>query len=85
MSDPTRPLAQRTPDEIGAYADDHLIMALAAAEHLTSDRQTAEDYVRDRLVAISDSWPTHDDLVTEETRRRMTRLRDVLTHREGQS
>lgn len=82
--DITTPLEQFTPDQLGAYVDDHLVMALRAAAVLytnldpRTDRQLAEDYLRDRLVAISDSYPTLPELATTEARRKMDRLRRSL-------
>lgn len=73
-NDPTAPLAERTPEQIAQYVDDHIIMALVGAEYLHPDRDTAEDYVRDRLVAMSDSWPERKPLESEDSRRRMSRL-----------
>lgn len=78
MPDPTRSLDERTPDELGEYLDDHLLMALDAAERLHPDRQDAEDYVRDRLVALSDTFATAPEVRAEERRRRMDRLRAML-------
>ena len=78
MSNPTAPLSERTPEDIAEYVDDHLIMALNGADHLSSDRQTAEDYIRDRLVALADTYPTTAALATEESRRRMDRLRRAI-------
>lgn len=74
-SDPTAPLAERTPEQVAAYVDDHLVMALDAAAYLfPGDRQQQEDYTRDRLVWASDSWETDDTLRREERRRRLDRL-----------
>lgn len=82
--DPTRALAERTPDELGEFVDDHLIMALLASDHLHPlDRQQAEDYLRDRLVAIADTWTTPGALTDEDGRRRMGRLRAMLTSHDG--
>lgn len=77
--DPTAPLAERSMDQVSAYVDDHLIMALVGAHALGHDRQTAEDYLRDRLAAISDTWQTAQELEREEARRRSDRLRRVLS------
>lgn len=76
--DPTAPLSERTPDQIADFVDDHLLTALGAAEHIQPDRQTAEDYVRDRLVALSDSFPDRVRLEAETHRRRMDRLRRAI-------
>ncbi len=79
MPDPTRPLRERTPDELGEYVDDHLLMALNAADMLhPGDRQSAEDYLRDRIAAISDSWPDSNALEGEERTRRLARLRNAI-------
>lgn len=79
MPDPTRPLSERTPDEIGEYVDDHIVTALNAADLLHHGaRFTAEDFIRDRLIAISDSWPDQNDLAAEEARRRGARLRAII-------
>lgn len=73
--DPLAPLRERTPEQVADYLDSHLIMALNAADHLHhGDRQEAEDYVRNRLVALSDSWPEPLALEAEDSRRRMNRL-----------
>lgn len=73
-TDPTRPLSERTPDEVIDFADNHLLMALEAADWLQPDRQLAEDYVRDRLVALSDTYPEAVGLAAENRRRTMARL-----------
>lgn len=73
--DPTRPIRERTPEQLGEFIDDHLIMALTGADLLNGARQDAEDYIRDRLVALSDSWDTPEELTAEDARRRMARLR----------
>jgi len=77
-SDPTRPLPERTPDELGAFVDDHLVMALSAADLLHGHRQYAEDYLRDRLVALSDEFRDANRLAAEGDRRRVARLADAL-------
>lgn len=97
MPDPTRPLADRTREEVAAYVDDHLIMALMAAESLHADdgtsldlkdprhprtltvrRGRAEDLLRARIRALSDSWPQPGELAQEDTRRRTGRLGAML-------
>lgn len=72
------PLEQRTPDDLGHYLDNHVVMALRAADILSSDRQTAEDLVRDRLVALSDTFQSPEELWTEERRRVRERLLNML-------
>lgn len=62
-------------DELMEFIDGHVIMALVAAERTHGERQAAEDYLRDRLVALSDSWPDSAALAAEDSRRRMERLR----------
>lgn len=79
MPDPTRSLDERSQDELSAYVDDHLLMALDAAERLHPDRQDAEDYLRNRLVALSDTFTDVASVRTEERRRRMDRLRQRLS------
>lgn len=76
--DPTRPLSERTQEELFEFVDDHLILALQAADLVCGDRQVAEDYVRNRLVAISDSYDKAT-LAGESSRRRMARLRQALS------
>jgi hypothetical protein len=76
--DPTAPLTQRTPDQTAAYADDHLIMALEACDLIHVTRQDAEDYLRDRLAAISDTWPTADELTRERKYRANKRVLGAL-------
>lgn len=66
---------EMSPLELTEFIDGHVIMALVAAERTQGERQAAEDYLRDRLVALSDSWPDSAALVTEDSRRRMERLR----------
>jgi len=78
MADPTRSLDERTPDELSAYLDDHLLMALDAAQRIHAAQQDAEDYLRDRLVALSDTYPDHHAVQAEVSRRQMARLRDML-------
>lgn len=60
------------------YVDDHVVMALAHAARLGMDRDGAEDYVRNRLVAISDSFPSADDLEREHSRRKLDRVMKLL-------
>lgn len=72
------PLEAFTPDELGAYVDTHVVMALEAADMLTGSRDLAEDYVRDRLVAASDTWPDASSLAAERHRATFTRLRAML-------
>lgn len=68
-TDPTAPLSYRTPEQVAEYVDDHLIIALAAADYLLGSRDTAEDHVRDRLAALSDTFPNPESLAAEERRR----------------
>lgn len=72
--DPTAPLTERTPEQIAEFIDNHIIMALDAAAYLHPERQDAEDYLRDRLVAVSDTWTTTEALRQEDRRRRTDRL-----------
>lgn len=37
-TDPTAPLDERTPEQVSQYLDDHILMALDAAERLYLDR-----------------------------------------------
>lgn len=60
--------------ELLAFVDDHLLMALIASERLSYSRQAGEDYLRDRIVAVSDSFPTLEAAEKEDSRRRMLRL-----------
>ncbi len=82
MADPTRSLTERTPAELGEFADDHLILALTAADMLHGDRQAAEDFLRDRLVTISDSWDK-TELVAEDSRRKRDRLHALIFGKES--
>jgi hypothetical protein len=79
MSDPTRSLDQRTPDEIGEYLDDHLLMAMEAAYALGNPPFAVEDLIRDRLVALADTYTDEAAVHTESRRRTNNRLRDLLS------
>ena len=81
MSDPTRPLNVRTPDEIGVYLDDHLLLAMEAAYLLTDAPFAMEDLIRDRLVALADTYTDYDQVSRESSRRRNVRMLAVLKGR----
>lgn len=74
MPDPTRPLSQRSPDELLDLLDHSLLLSLEAAEYVSSDRQQAEDLIRDRLVALSDTYTTPASVKAERARRTRERL-----------
>lgn len=61
-----------------AQVDSHVLMALAAALELYGDRQLAEDYVRNRLVWASDTWPDVVELRAELSRQRVERLAQAI-------
>ena len=85
--DPTRPLYERSQDQIGEFIDEHIISALNAAHWLYpigDSRAEAEDYVRNRLVALSDSWNTRESLSAEESRLRLARIRRAISKRTGE-
>lgn len=66
------------PDSLRLYVDAHVLMALRGAEKLGMDRDAAEDYVRDRLVAVSDSFPSAEELEAEDSRRKIARLSSLI-------
>lgn len=78
------PLTQFTPAQLSQFIDSHLIMALVAGDTLyAGDRQQAEDYLRDRLVAVSDSWDTPAALEAEHRHRRDQRIMRMLLSEAG--
>ena len=77
-SDPTRPLEERTTDELVEFLDSHILWALEAAGRLVFDAQLAEDLVRDRLVAIADEHTTMVSIRAENKRRQHARLSAFL-------
>lgn len=78
MSDPTRPLIERTPDELGEFLDDHLLMAFEAAHMLTDAPFSAEDLIRNRLVALADTYTDRAAVAQENSNRRTGRLLAAL-------
>jgi hypothetical protein len=88
MPDPTMPsmdvpLSEYTAEQLSFFIDDHIIMALVAGDTLyAGERYSAEDYLRDRLVAISDSWDTTEGLEAEHNRRRNHRMMNMLRSEE---
>lgn len=68
-------------DSIGDRTDSidfHLIYALCEAEKLGMTREDAEYYVRNRLVAMSDTFTTAEALNDERSRRQSEFLRTKL-------
>lgn len=77
-------LTEQTPEEIAEYVDTHILMALNGADLLNGGthgraRQAAEDYLRDRLVALSDTYPTRIEVAAENARRTSARLIALLS------
>lgn len=79
MTDPTAPLRERTPEQVAAFMEDHLIMALVGADHLTGDRAAAVVMLLARFAAVKGSWPDPEALAAEDSRRRFARLTRVVT------
>lgn len=70
-----KPMSEWTDAQVRGYVDNHVVMALQGAEQIMfGDRQRAEDYVRDRLVAVSDTFPDADALDRERRRASSERI-----------
>lgn len=81
-TDPTRPLRDRSTEQLQDFVDDHLIMALHGAHYVIgSDRKWTEDYIRDRLAIVSERYPTRTAVEIEDGKRKHARLRSMLGQR----
>lgn len=62
--------------------DRHIVLALHIAESMGMSRDDAEYYVRNRLVAISDAFPSPEELSSEKSRRVLALLQKTVLESE---